>query len=81
MRRGDVIAGAGLVFEVRGTDYPRRNLSRVPAGRSKVVGWVEDHRADAHVGMGRHAARVYNLNVLSNDSFLFRRGRSRLEWK
>lgn len=72
MRR-DVIAGAGLVFEVRGTDYPRRNLSRVPAGRSKVVGWAEDHRADAYVRDGTaRGASVYIISAFSlmTSSFL-----------
>lgn len=48
MRRGDVTAGAGLVFESAAPIYPRRNLSRVPAGRFKVERRRMDS-ADAHV--------------------------------
>lgn len=75
----DVIAGAGLVFEVHGTDYPRRNLSRVPAGRSKVAEWAEDHRADAHVRDGTTSgAFVYIIAAFSlmTSSFL-----DAVEWK
>lgn len=78
----DVIAGAGLVFEVRGTDYPRRNLSRVPAGRSKVAEWAEDHRADTHIRDGTaRGAFVYIIAAFSLMTSSFLNAVVLVEWK
>lgn len=84
MRRADVTAGRPS-FRVRGTDYPRRNLSRVPAGRFKVDdGWA-DLRVGAHVrdDTDGRRARIDVIGVIdswhspiSDGFFLFRCGRA-----
>lgn len=56
-------------FRVRGTDYPRRNLSRVPAGRFKVERRRMDG-ADAHVRDDTEdTARSRNLLAAFPDDF------------
>lgn len=53
-------------FRVRGTDYPRRNLSQVPAGRFKV----ERRRMDsAHVRDDTEDTRVRVIAAFPGDFF------------